>query len=354
MTGAVEAVGEAASGAAWARAIEPGAGGANHEAAGGACLNCGMRLIGRYCHACGQSAHVHRTMASVGHDLAHGLFHFEGKIWRTLPMLALRPGALTRRYIAGERARFVSPLALFLFGVLLMFAAIEALGPPLRPHAQVSHNGRILTSADLQAEIADARTKVARLQQERRPATGATAAALDRQLESAVTDLHGLLSAERVVRGVEHPTAIAGSVHTGWGSLDARIAAARADPALALVQIEANAHKFAWALIPISLPFLWAMFFWRREYRIYDHLVFITYSLAAVMLLLVGMAALGATGASTDWVLFLVPVHFFLQLRGAYRLGWWGAAWRTAGLMFGATCSLMLFGAIVLWLGTAG
>ena len=61
------------------------------------------------------------------------MFNFEGKIWRTLPMLAWRPGELTRRYIAGERARFVSPVALFLFTVFLMFAVLNftgALEPP--------------------------------------------------------------------------------------------------------------------------------------------------------------------------------------------------------------------------------
>lgn len=34
--------------------------------------------------------------------------------------------APTRRYVNGERARFVSPLALFLFTVFLMFATIGA------------------------------------------------------------------------------------------------------------------------------------------------------------------------------------------------------------------------------------
>ena len=56
------------------------------------------------------------------------MFHFEGKVWRTLPMLVAHPGSLTRRYIDGERARFVSPLALFLFFVFLMFATISSLG----------------------------------------------------------------------------------------------------------------------------------------------------------------------------------------------------------------------------------
>ncbi len=59
------------------------------------------------------------------HDLLHGVLHFEGKIWRTLPMLAWRPGELTRRYIDGERAKFVSPIALFLFSVFLMFAVVK-------------------------------------------------------------------------------------------------------------------------------------------------------------------------------------------------------------------------------------
>ena len=36
--------------------------------------------------------------------VAHGALHFEGRIWQTLPMLAVKPGELTRRYIAGERA----------------------------------------------------------------------------------------------------------------------------------------------------------------------------------------------------------------------------------------------------------
>ena len=40
-------------------------------------------------------------------------------------MLAWRPGELTRRYIDGERARFVSPIALFLFSVFLMFAVLS-------------------------------------------------------------------------------------------------------------------------------------------------------------------------------------------------------------------------------------
>ena len=134
----LEAIGDAATGAVLAKAVEPRTGaddGHTHEKS---CLNCGTELAGDYCHACGQRAHVHRTLHAFWHDLLHGVLHFEGKIWHTLPLLAWRPGELTRRYIDGERAKFVSPMALFLFSVFLMFAVASfsgGLSPRIDPNA---------------------------------------------------------------------------------------------------------------------------------------------------------------------------------------------------------------------------
>src|SRR5687768_7234608 len=109
----LEGIGDAATGGILARAVEPRAGEADGRTHKGACLNCGAPLAGEFCHACGQKAHVHRTLSAFGHDIAHSVMHFDGKLWRTLPLLAWHPGDLTRRYIHGERASFVSPMALF-------------------------------------------------------------------------------------------------------------------------------------------------------------------------------------------------------------------------------------------------
>ena len=88
----LEAIGDAVTGGLLARAVEPEAGeadrGHTHEKN---CLNCGTELIGPYCSACGQKAHVHRSVRGFFQDFVQGLFNFEGKIWRTLPMLAWRP-----------------------------------------------------------------------------------------------------------------------------------------------------------------------------------------------------------------------------------------------------------------------
>src|SRR3546814_2472734 len=104
MTGGIEAAGDFATGALWSRTAEPRAGEPGHGEHPRLCLNCGAALIGDFCHECGQAGHVHRSLAAFLHDLAHGVLPFEGKIWRTLPMLMLRPGAMTRRYVTSERA----------------------------------------------------------------------------------------------------------------------------------------------------------------------------------------------------------------------------------------------------------
>ena len=83
------------------------------------------QLDGAFCSSCGQRAHLHRSLLHLGHDILHGVFHFEGKLWRTIPELFFHPGRLTRRYIDGERAKFISPMALYLFTVFLMFGVFS-------------------------------------------------------------------------------------------------------------------------------------------------------------------------------------------------------------------------------------
>lgn len=112
--GNFEALGDAVTGRVVGRAVEPkageGADGHTHETH---CLNCDALLAGPFCHECGQHAHVHHTLAAFFHDFLHGVLHFEGKIWRTLPLLAWKPGELTRRYIDGQRASFVPPVHMY-------------------------------------------------------------------------------------------------------------------------------------------------------------------------------------------------------------------------------------------------
>ena len=135
MTEGTEAAADILTGAVVAGTVEGRAGAvppAGIDDTHGRCRNCGALLTGSYCAACGQPARIHRSLASLGHDILHFVFHFEGKLWRTLPELVIHPGRLTRRYVGGERAKFISPMALYLFMVFLMYAVFSLTGGAAR------------------------------------------------------------------------------------------------------------------------------------------------------------------------------------------------------------------------------
>lgn len=316
-----------------------------------ACLNCGAGLEGEFCHRCGQSAHVHRTLSAWWHDLSHGVLHLEGKTWRTLPMLAFRPGELTRRYIGGQRARFVSPLAMFLFSVFLMFAVFSLLG------GAVVGGDPTGVDTGFAEEIRAAEADVARLEREQAAADPATAARLGRQIESEREDLALM---RRVREGQIDPARMTISEELpSW--LRTAIRKAAENPSLLFYKVQANAYKFSWALIPISVPFLWLLFLHRRRYReygVYDHVVFVTYSIAFMSLLLVLLVLLRAIGLGNNvlvlGMMLIAPVHIYRQLRGSYGLSRGSALWRTAALLFFAVAALSLFLGLLLALGLLG
>jgi hypothetical protein len=63
------------------------------------------------------------------HEATHELLHLDGgKIPKTVKLLVLQPGQLTRDFVEGRRARYISPLRLYLTFSLLFFA-LAALNP---------------------------------------------------------------------------------------------------------------------------------------------------------------------------------------------------------------------------------
>lgn len=355
-----QAVGDLAEGGLLARAVEPAAGavGADGHTHERACLNCGTELVGSHCHACGQRGHLHKTFGAFFHDLLHGVLHFEGKTWHTLPLLAWRPGQLTRRYIDGERARFVSPMALFLFSVFLMFAVFQLTGlsaPTDFGEVEVAAPG---SPEQLQKQLEG-------LQQARGelPDGNPAAPIIDRQIAGVERRIANIDLRERgepeVVAQSADGTSRLTSRRTGWAFLDHGIDKWRENPGLMAYKMQANSYKFSWLLIPLSVPFVWLMFAWRRRFGAYDHAVFVTYSLSFMTLLFVAVAALGQVPGVPGSVLFFAtvlipPVHIYKQLRGAYTLSRFSAFWRTMVLLVFILIVLALFLNLLLVLGALG
>ena len=344
-----EIIGDIAQGALTARALAPGHGeGTDRKSQGSACLNCGAVLTGCYCHNCGQSGHVHRTLSSFLHDFLHGAFHFEGKIWRTIPALAFRPGKMTRAYIDGKRARYVSPMALFLFSLFLMFAVVKQFGMDFTNAATVNVNGTTLKGiAANKAEIVRLQQKRAKLLSEGKPIYG-----IDGEIagpQSGIDAMEKMRNPVNLSLGPDDKS----KVYSNIPAIDASIREAKANPQLAIFKLQSNAYKFAWLLIPISVPFIWLLFPFSRRFGLYDHTVFVTYSLCMMMILLAVItigAAAGITGAAQ--VLSVAALlHIYKHVRYTYMLTRWGTVWRTAAICAFALVAIVLFGLAMMVLG---
>lgn len=421
MNGELVGAADIITGAALARAVEPDAG-EGRGTAEKTCLNCGATLMGAHCHNCGQKAHVHRTLHAFGHDILHSVLHFDGKIWRTLPMLFWKPGDLTRRYVHGERAKFVSPLALFLFSVFLTFATFNWLVPDsgssvtapesieaARTEYQSDRKDiedaitaleaqkKAATQAEpkdiqrIDSKIARNRERLQSLEDSRgrelremeianeqflseRRKIDADIARLEANLEKArkagqptknqEEELNGAKMAARVI------STAAGGLENGFedtsnwnftdlnfpgsGALNKAVKTAQKNPQLLLYKIQSNAYKYSWSLIPISVPFVWLLFFWRRRFKMFDHAVFVTYSITFMMLLGIICAVLISSGfAPLGGMLlaFYPPIHMYRQIHHAYETSRFGAFWRMCFLSFFAMTALTLFTMLIVGLG---
>ena len=366
--GEIEALGDAVGGAIIARAVEPTAGevgpdGHTHEAN---CLNCGAALTGPFCHDCGQHGHVHRTLSAFFHDFLHGVLHFDGKLWRTLPLLAWKPGELTRRYIDGQRASFISPMALFLFSVFLMFAVLNSVGAPIN----VGEGNKVSTSFD--RAIANSQAELAKQQRRRTAAIAAhqSTVEIDKQIKDSVENLRvvgemksngvGKAIADAAARDAARKRAAGdttvGNSTDGLADIESNLPQvkeawerARANPQLAIYKLQNAAYKYSWLLIPLSLPFLWLLFPFSRRFRLYDHTVFVTYSLGFMTLLVCVLAVLAAAGAPMIAVAagVIPPLHIYRQLKGSYALSRVGALWRTGLLLFFSAFVLTLWAVVL-------
>src|SRR5689334_1209973 len=336
--GEFDAIGEAVTGGLLARAVEPHAGeldsGHTHEKN---CLNCGTKLTGPFCSACGQKAHIHRSVRAFFQDFLSSLFNFEGKIWHTLPMLAWRPGEMTRRYIAGERARFVSPVALYLFTVFAMFAVLNLTGA-LGNHVQTSKR----TQQGLQIGVAEDQQELAKLETKRKiaAAAGKDVADLDRRIASHKEDIADI---QKAMKGTNIVTAESEDDAPGW--IRPFIKNAKDNPDLVSMRVQDAASKYSWLLIPLSVPFMWLLFPFRRRYNTYDHTVFVTYSLSFMMMLAIvagSLVAVGLTGLA-GLLFFVPPFHMYRHLKQTYELGRFSAIMRTIALLTFAFIAAALF-----------
>lgn len=331
------------------------------------CPDCAAPAQGRYCVDCGQEIHVHRTLYHLGHELLHGVMHFDGRIWRTLPLLFVNPGRLTREWIMGRRTRYVSPLALFLCTLFIMFMALSFAPPPTQVQVnlpdQIAIEKARLTEvqaeltaamaqldATLEGQAAGEATKETLAAQQKVDRAEARVAQLEQEAAEGRKD--GLKPGSWQAQLVDMDLDTSGQTD----GLTAMVAKKLKNPDLAIYKLQQTTYKFAFLLVPLSIPFMALIFLWGRRFTLYDHGVFVLYSLTFMAMLLMVVAILvsllpSLSTSISGLAMALVPVHIFAQLKGTYSLSPWGALWRTLVVSVFCVMVMTFFIIAILYLG---
>jgi hypothetical protein len=365
MEGTAGSAGQVTAGLAAAAVDEPPE--ARHQGTADTCRNCAAPVAAAYCVQCGQKTHLHRTIGDAVHEMVHGVLHFDTKFWRTLPLLATRPGFLTRDYIEGRRVRYISPFALFLMTIFLTYIVFSSVNPRV-PDEMVAVEGTLALRQEASQDVATARANLER---------DLAAARADPTRAGEVERLERMLKGvDAVARTMERPEGgfsvgpdnladvireaqAEGLLRVNLGgnkALEDKANAALANPDLVLYKMQQKGYKLSFLLVPLSLPWLWLLFFWRKNLHGYDHVIFLLYSISFMSMLAITAYLLAAAGVSSGWVFAILLgayplLHLFLQLKGAYALSAGGALWRTAFLSVAAVVTLLFYFILILLLG---
>ena len=268
---------------------------------GSACRNCATVLQGPWCHQCGQLGEdFHHSALHLLGETFENFFHADGRVVRTLPRLILEPARLTKDFLNGKRAPQIPPLRLFLTMLLILFLA-GSISPS-------DFSAMSTTDADR-----------ARIKQSLKIDLGEGHKAVEDWLKV------------RLPRVIDHPDTVARAMGE-W------------------------AHRFAFAVLPISALLLSLIFVFRRDLYLFDHLIFSMHSLS-FQGLLITLVLLGKYIAPDLFALLLLaaPVHLYIHMRGTYGLSSVGTLIRmgilslTSAIVFG----LLLLGLVIIGVNAA-
>ncbi len=279
-----------------------------------ACPNCSAVLHGQYCSECGQNQKsTSRYFWTLVNEAFEGIFSWNSKAFRTTFAMFCKPGFLTTEHLADRRARYVSPLRLYIVTSIVFFLTLSMLN-------FLGLNIQQSTTTPL----ADATTQS--------PASGASdstqgvdpadVSAQRKEVSDAIADSDIEINLPFV--GEEREKELADKFK---GRLINAFRVATKEPERLIEKIIDSMPIVTFFLLPLNALIL--KFFYIRSGRYYaEHLVLITHHssflFAAFTLFFLAPVILGPIIGSflTPIILVWTVLYFCLSLKRVYRQSW--------------------------------
>lgn len=275
------------------------------------CAACGVDLMGRYCHGCGQDAEARpRPLREWILEAFSETSLVDGRTARTLAALATGPHRLLQAYRAGAGGRYQSPTKVFVVVTALFLLTLNFSGVALYQYV-----ARVIDPTKPVAARADP--------------------------DGVTVHLTNVVQGERwMQRRLDPPVAPAVTAAIGAA---ASAAADEVDRQNLLYENQSNREQVVigerlaawlpnaiWLLMPLFALLLAPLFGLRR--LMMEHLVFAMWAHVTAFGLLILLALANKAGAAWPaWpVVFPYLGYFVVAARHYYGLSWWAALWRGA------------------------
>ena len=298
------------------------------------CDNCHTLLQGAFCYQCGQEKKSYiRSVSGVITEFFGEFSNWDTRVWQTLIPLWLRPGYLSRRYVAGHRVPYVPPLRLYLFTSIIAFLIFAQLMPqvPVTVNANDDKMQYAVneTKSTLSLVMADIKRDVAAEAKQDEP-----------PIDSSIAFLSDSAQAE----------------------FDQKIKAIIANPKLAINKFFSLAPQMMFLLLPLFALLLKLMYI-RSERYYMEHLIVALHSHSFILQMLALYLGLNALSEKISWawlagfstflataVVVWIPVYLFLCQKFYYQQGWVKTVlkfWLTS-IIYHVLFGLALMGLIIL------
>lgn len=328
------------------------AGAAALAGAAAACLACGAALLGAFCATCGQkNDDMRRNSFLLARDFLTDTFGFDSRMWRTIGLMAVAPGAVPSNYAHGKRSRYTPPVRFFLVSSFLFFVVLAlthtmfvAVEITRKTEAEIAAERAKLeaTLRDLPGDVEIDEEALAEIDGQNvtcpinfrlrffvRPQN----VAIDKDAWRECSGRVSAAAQKEIKRGREAPAAAApGDAALKLDEQQAialfsrvvgGVNAAVEDPEAFNKDVNDWLARIMFLMTPM-LALLLGLFIRGRDALLFDHLVLSLYAHATGFAIVgAGIIAAGfGIPNAGPWTVLAIGLYFLLALKRAYRRGW--------------------------------
>jgi len=286
------------------------------------CKNCGTTFQGYYCPECGQSVRdFQKPFGMVAVDFLGNVAAFDTRLWHTIKPLFLRPGKLTKEFLAGKRVRYVPPFRLLFFFSFIFFLLLSF-------HYRGVLRSHLKDADKIEKQISSRGLPVDSLQNkavEKMKTHGDILQEVSKQMEAGKDTLTN--SSEK--------------------EIFQKVSMLLKYPEVFMSKLLQTTSWLVFLLIPVFALFL-SLFFRKTHPYYINHLIFTVhfhaflYLAGIIALLGIWVAGPKLDGFITTLLFVAAGTYFFLAIRKFYQRSWWVTVKRFIWVSFFYFISLMI------------